>query len=393
MSSLLAPGIWLLLGAEGAASAYLTGLAGLALWRKPRPPAAEAGKPWRLAVIVPAHDEEALLPRLLASLAGQEYPADLYAVHVIADNCGDATAVLARAAGVAVHERDEPESPGKGQAIAWLLPRLPAAASDAYVFVDADSIVEPGFLAALARELDAGHLALQASYRVADPDRAPLVTLRALAFALMHELRGRGKARLGLSCGIWGNGFVLRREALERVAWQSFSGVEDAEQHLLLVLAGLRVAFAPEARVYGDMPASFRAAGSQQRRWEAGRLALLRRYGLRLAVAAGRRRDGAAAAALLELALPPLSLLLSAEAVLAALAWTLGSAEARLVALAAPAGLLFYVAVGFRLSGLRPRSYLALLHAPGYVLWKIALYAREALRRAEPAWVRTNREG
>ncbi len=322
---------------------------------------------------MPAHDEEALLTRLLASLAGQEYPADLYAVHVIADNCGDATAALARAAGVAVHERDEPESPGKGQAIAWLLPRLPATASDAYVFVDADSIVEPGFLAALARELDAGHLALQASYRVADPERAPLVTLRALAFALMHELRGRGKARLGLSCGIWGNGFVLRREALERVAWQSFSGVEDAEQHLLLVLAGLRVAFVPEARVYGDMPASFRAAGSQQRRWEAGRLALLRCYGLRLAVAAGRRRDGAAAAALFELALPPLSLLLSAEVVLAALAWTLGSAEARLVALAAPVGLLFYVAVGFRLSGLRPRSYLALLHAPGYVLWKVAL--------------------
>ena len=201
----------------------------------------------------------------------------------------------------------------------------------------------------------------------------------------MHELRGRGKARLGLSCGIWGNGFVLRREALERVAWQSFRR-GGRRTHLLLVLAGLRVAFVPEARVYGDMPASFRAAGSQQRRWEAGRLALLRRYGLRLAVAAGRRRDGAAAAALFELALPPLSLLLSAEVVLAALAWTLGSAEARLVALAAPVGLLFYVAVGFRLSGLRPRSYLTLLHAPGYVLWKVALYAREALRRAEPAW-------
>ena len=126
MSSILAPSLWLLLAAEGAASAYLAGLAGLALWRKPRPALTEAARPWRLAVIVPAHDEEALLTRLLASLAGQEYPADLYAVHVIADNCGDATAALARAAGVAV---------------------LSATASDAYVFVDADSIVEPGFLA------------------------------------------------------------------------------------------------------------------------------------------------------------------------------------------------------------------------------------------------------
>ena len=342
---------------------------------------------------MPAHDEEALLPRLLTSLAEQDYPCDLTEVHVIADNCSDGTAAVGRRAGVTVHERDEPEQPGKGQAIAWLLPRLLEGEADACVFIDAESFVERDFLTALGRRLTEGNLALQASYRVAEPESAPLVTLRALGFSLMHELRGRGKARLGVSCGIWGNGFALTREALTRVGWQSFSGVEDAEQHLRLVLDEVRVVFVPEARVFGDMPVSYRSAASQQRRWEAGRLALLRRYWRPLLGAAIGRRDASSAAALFELALPPLSLLVSLELSLTVLAMAFASQAALAVASSALVGLLVYVVVGFALSGLRPRAYLALLHAPGYVLWKVALYAREALRRAEPRqWSRTSRE-
>ena len=393
MSAPLTGAIALLLAPGAAASAYLATLAGLALLPKRKPATQAHGPATRFAVVVPAHNEEALLPRLLESLSAQDYPADRFSVHVIADNCSDATAETGRSHGAAVHERREPDRPGKGQAIAWLLPLLAGPETEAYAFVDADSTIDANFLAAMSSRLGRGERALQASYRVADPESAPLVTLRAIAFALMHELRGRGKARLGVSCGIWGNGIVLAREVVERTSWQSFSSVEDAEQHIRLVLDGVKVTFVPETSVYGFMPSSLGSAAGQQQRWEAGRLALLRRYWRPLLGAAVSRRNGSAAVLLLELAIPPLSVLLIGELGVTALAWLFGSPAAKLLSAAAIGGLAAYISVGLTLSGLRPRAYLALAHAPRYVFWKAWLYVRELRRRAEPAWTRTTRDG
>ncbi|HWC30196.1 MAG TPA: glycosyltransferase family 2 protein, partial [Dehalococcoidia bacterium] len=211
-------------GAAGATltSGYLAGMALAALSNRKGPPEGPSGST-RFAVIIPAHDEEAMLPQTLRSLALQTYPHELYEVHVIADNCSDRTAALARDLGATVHERHDPANPGKGQAIAWLLPQL-TSKPDVYVFIDADTTVDPDLLVAFDRRFASGSDALQASYRVSDPESAPLITLRALAFGLMHELRGRAKARLGLSIGIWGNGFALSRSVLEEIGWLSFSG-------------------------------------------------------------------------------------------------------------------------------------------------------------------------
>ncbi len=395
MTAIVSALVWPLVALSAAFSAYLGGLATLALLPRRSGAAgvrsaADADSP-RLAVVVPAHNEEELLPRLLESLDRQTYAGDRFSVHVIADNCSDATAAVARSFGATAHERVEPQRRGKGQAIAWLLPRLLETDAGAFVFIDADSLVDAAFLETLARHLARGETALQASYRVAEPESAPLVTLRALAFALMHELRGRAKARLGVSCGIWGNGMALQRDLLADMGWESFSSVEDAEQHLKLVLGGTKVRFVPETSVYGFMPASLGAAAGQQTRWEAGRLALLRAYWRPLASRALAARDLSAAVTLAELALPPLSVVVALELAAAAIAAAFGGSAARAIGLAAPLGLAFYVAAGFGLSGLRPRSYLALLHAPGYVLWKLALYGRELLRRRDPAWVRTAR--
>jgi cellulose synthase/poly-beta-1,6-N-acetylglucosamine synthase-like glycosyltransferase len=374
-----------------AASGYLALLAGLSFFGATRPRASVKERA-RLTVVVPAHNEEQLLPALLACFKAQTYPSALFAVHVIADNCTDATPSIARHFGVNVHERHAPEAPGKGQAIAWLLPLLPGDA-DAYVFVDADSTVGPSFLEALNESLQDGHPALQASYRVADPDSAPLVTLRALAFALIHEVRGRAKLALGVACGIWGNGFVLRREQLEEVGWSAFSGVEDAEQHLRIVLSGASVRFVPEATVLGHMPATFRTAESQQRRWEAGRLALLRRWSGPLMCSFIRTGNSSVLVAALELALPPLSVVVALVLLGVGLAVAVGSLVQLIASLVAAACLGFYIMRGLMLCDLKASSYLSLWQAPRYVLWKLLLYARELQRGSEPAaWIRTARE-
>jgi cellulose synthase/poly-beta-1,6-N-acetylglucosamine synthase-like glycosyltransferase len=381
---------WLLVALPAAASGYLATLAGLALLGRPKGPSSSP-QLTRFAIVVPAHNEELLLPRLLESLNAQDYPRDRFQVHVIADNCSDATAAVARRYGAEAHERHDLANPGKGQAIAWLLPQLDEPAIDAFVFVDADSQVEPPFLSTLNDYLSAGYLALQASYRVAEAESAPLVTLRAMAFALMHELRGRAKARLGLSCGLWGNGIALKREVLEKVSWGSFSSVEDAEQHLKLVLSGINVRFVPETSVFGHMPGTLRSSEGQQQRWEAGRLALLRRY-WRPLLGGAAKGNASAASSLIELALPPLSVLLAGEVLVAGIAAAFAPPAAKLAAVVALGGLGFYVVSGMLLSGLRPRSYLALAHAPGYVLWKVWLYARELVRRTDSAWTRTTRD-
>src|SRR5262245_28516768 len=110
------------------------------------------------AILVPAHNEELLLGRLLDSLARLDYPPDRYTVHVVADNCTDATAPLARAAGATVFERNDTSKRGKGFALHWLLEQMSKAGMrpDAYVVVDADSVVAPDFLRAMACELARG---------------------------------------------------------------------------------------------------------------------------------------------------------------------------------------------------------------------------------------------
>jgi cellulose synthase/poly-beta-1,6-N-acetylglucosamine synthase-like glycosyltransferase len=381
--------LWLGLAGAAATSSYLAALAAAAFIR-PRPAGRTPGRT-RFAVIVPAHNEEAMLTKTLRSIFAQAYPRELYSVHVIADNCSDRTAALASELGAVTHGRTDPANPGKGQAIAWLLPQL-TPDHDATVFIDADSTIDEHFLEAFDRRFQAGADVLQASYRVADPQSAPLVTLRALAFSLMHEVRGRGKARLGLSVGIWGNGFAMSRRVLERFGWSSFSGTEDAEQHIQLVLNGVRVTFAPEAKVYGHMPASFKAAQSQQRRWEAGRLTLLRRYWLRLVRATVLRANPSAGVALIDVALPPLSIIVAGDCAIFGLVLLFGNAKQVLLASMVIIGLGVYIGAGFYFARLPLRAFLALRQAPSYVLWKLWLYALELPRRKDPTWIRTSRD-
>ena len=128
-------------------SAYLLVLtvAGL-LPRKRRP---ESGAPeTRFAILVPAHDEEAGIGRTLKAFETLDYPSELFSVHVVADNCADATADVVRQSPWTVHERTAPDDPGKGPALNWLLDRLVASGDpfDAIVIVDADTTVDSGFL-------------------------------------------------------------------------------------------------------------------------------------------------------------------------------------------------------------------------------------------------------
>ncbi len=346
-------------------------------------------------MVVPAHDEELLIRRVVGSLLAIDYPPDLYQIHVIADNCTDRTAELARAQGVTVHERQDPEHRGKGYALRWLFGPLLAdpAGGAAFVIVDADSLVNRGFLRALDRRLSRGAVAIQAYDTVLNIEASWGTALRFIAFALLHYLRPLGRKLFNGSAGLKGNGMCFRRDLLESTNWGAFSVTEDLEFHLDLLLRGDVVEFAPDAVVWSEMPVSLRAAHAQNVRWESGRLELLQRFVPRILGAAFAQRRFVLFDAAMEHIISPFSVSFATAVLVlgAALIW--GQPAVIGLALFVLFGQIAYILTGLLLVGAPRKVFLALIYAPFYVLWKLAMWVPMAIgkRHRSTEWVRTAR--
>jgi hypothetical protein len=377
-----------------AAWAYQGALLAAAALPRSRAPRSSPDGRLHLAVLVPAHDEEGGIAQAVGALRAAAYPADRRRVVVIADNCTDATAQEARAAGAEVWERDDPDHRGKGPALSWALGKLldGGAPPDAVVFVDADCLASPNLLEALDDALAAGADVVQADYVVSNPDESPVAALRFAGFRLVNTLRPLGLSRLGLSAGLLGSGMAMRRAVLQAVPWSAFGVTEDREYHLELVANGYRVAFASEASVQSAMPTTHASAESQQLRWEAGNVALARAWVPRLVHEGVRARDVGRLHAAAAMLVAPQSGLAVAEVASLAVASVFGPREA--VRRAAGLGAVHAAYVLGGLALLRaPRSvYAALPQAVPLVARKAGMLAGIAAGRRRPAgWERTAR--
>jgi GT2 family glycosyltransferase len=387
----------LLLLAQGGlalASSYLLGLLVAARSSAAPTTTPTQAPPLDLAVIVPAHDEEPGIGQTLASLAACEYPAPHRRTIVIADNCSDGTAVVAREYGAEVWERTDPGNRGKGHALAWALERLFAETDppDAVVMVDADCTVSANLLEACDRHLADGAEAIQVDYVAGNPEDSPTAALRFAGFALADTVRFLGKERLGLSCGLVGTGMAFPRRVLEQVPWTVTGLMEDGEYHMRLVLEGTRTRFVREAWVSQPVPTNRRASSEQQARWEKGKLDMIRAWTPRLLGAGIARQDPVRIHAGLECLVPPQSVL-ALGGLLGAAAGALGR-RPRLLALSllTLGGQTAFVLGGLRLVRAPASVYRALPTAPVLIAGKIALYARLASGRGPRGWVRTERE-
>jgi cellulose synthase/poly-beta-1,6-N-acetylglucosamine synthase-like glycosyltransferase len=357
-------------------------------------------RPRHYAVLIPAHDEERLIGSCLDSLAAVRYPSELVHVHVVADNCSDATVAIARGRGAEVHERIAPDDPGKGPALVWAWRRLVARGDtyDAVVILDADTTVNTEFFAAMDAEFDAGAEAVQSYYSVRDAEQSPVTAFRAAALAARHYLRPLGRVTLGGSAGLHGNGMVFAAPVLNKYEWTSHL-TEDIELQLELLLEGTKVAFAPDAVVSAEMPTTLAASQTQHARWERGRVEMARRYVPALARRAGSASGVdrvACADAAFDLALPPFSVVVAVTAAWSGLA-LVGAARRRqlglsgVVALTAGVTQTVYVLSALRMVEASPAVYRSLLGAPRIVAWKVRLWAGQLGRRTGVTWVRTAR--
>jgi cellulose synthase/poly-beta-1,6-N-acetylglucosamine synthase-like glycosyltransferase len=308
------------------------------------------------AVLVPAHNEEHTLPAALRSLAVLDYPPELVRVYVVADNCTDRTAEVARAAGAECAVRDDPARRGKGYALAFGLERVLKTSPDVLLILDADCELNPDAL----RELDAafalGAEAVQAAVQSGNVDDGPAGFVAAVG-ATFDAATAAGRDRLGFSVPLRGTGMAFRRALLERIPWTAFGLVEDAEYGSRLKAAGVRVRYCAGAEVLSEAPPSVADLCRQRRRWR-----------------------GAGLLASKPLVLAHLALTLAASAACGFVAWPAG--------LFGVFGLLYLRAV--LAVGLTRRRAGFLLRSPGVVL-RLGWVTLAGLVRRSGVWERTTR--
>jgi len=224
--------------------------------------------PRSFAILIPAHNEESTLPATLRSVAWLDYPADRVRVFVVADNCSDRTADVARAAGASSFVRDDPTHRGKGLAVAFGLDRLAGEDADIILILDADCTLSPNALYELDAAFAAGADVAQTAVRSRNADEGPAGYVAAIG-AEFDDGVAAGRSRLGKSVPLRGTGMAFRREVLGWVRWCTDSPVEDAEYDRQLRVAGGRVRYCGRAVVSCEAPAGAGELYQQRRRWRA----------------------------------------------------------------------------------------------------------------------------
>lgn len=348
----------------------------------------------RFDVVVPAHDEESGIERTVRSLLRMDWPAERFRVFVVADNCTDATAAVARSAGATVLERTDATRRGKGFALRFAFDQLlQDGRADAIAVVDADAEVSANFLEAFAARIERGERALQARNMILNPWASWRTQLLTIAVAAFHIVRSRARERLGLSCGVRGNGWCVTSGLLREHPYQYYSLAEDLEYGIALGLAQCRVAYVDEACSNAEMVSSERIARTQRQRWEQGRLEIVRTHAMPLLIAAARARSAICLDLAFDLLLLPLSYVAISIAVLiaasAAAGWLAPELRGWIWWSVGCAGVLvLHVLRGWQVSGLGLRGLAALARVPGYILWKfLVLFERKTTE-----WIRTERE-
>ncbi|MGB0733096.1 MAG: glycosyltransferase family 2 protein [Pontibacterium sp.] len=339
----------------------------------------------KFAIVIPAHNETLLIEDTVKAALNQNYDKDNYKVVVIADNCTDDTAEKARNVGAHVIERSGP--PGKGQALYHAFEGLLKEEWDGFLIVDADSLLHKEAMHVLDYELSNGSKVVQLQYAIRNPEDSVRTRALELGMASYNALRPKGRTMLGMSSGIFGNGFCISREALENVPYLAHSIVEDIEYHIHLLKSGYKTVFTDKACVHAEMPTSTEASETQRVRWEHGRWITIKTYAKELWKLT-LKGDKCAFDGLTDVLTPPAMLTLF-PLIFAAL---FGDMTVRLIALF----LFLSLVAHYLIASMKYGSFSGLirvgLYVPWYLVWKTWVTASSIIRNPNIGWNRTGRE-
>ncbi len=345
------------------------------------------------AILVPAHDESAVIADTIRSIQKQLRPNDR--LIVIADNCSDSTASIARAEGAEVLERQDDERRGKGFALQHGLQHLMESPPDVVVVIDADCFLGEHCLDRIIDRAAIGGRPVQAAYHMTVPDGATGVdVISALAVLVKNRVRPRGMQRMGLPTLLTGSGMAFPWGLLRRVPFAGNHIVEDMQLSVDMALAGHPAVACTDAQIHAPLPSVRRAARTQRTRWEHGHLHMMFTQAPRLAIAGVRECRIRLLALALDICVPPLALFGSYLLMLTVLGLSLGVGAHNWSLFIAGFGASVLLTASILISwwrfGRSIAGFRQLLMVPYYIIEKMPIYLGFLFRRQQK-WVRTER--
>jgi cellulose synthase/poly-beta-1,6-N-acetylglucosamine synthase-like glycosyltransferase len=350
------------------------------------------------AVLIPAHNEEAVLERTLTILSKQDYPRDRWEVYVIADYCEDRTVEVARQNGAICYERTTGQRGRKAYPLAWGIEQVlhSERVYDAFVVLDADSRLSSDFLKAMNNALAEGYRALQGQHVILNPQDSSFAALAEVDMRLNNFLHNRAKCNLGLSARLMGDAMVFTSDLMREYGWPTGSLGEDREYGLFLVERGVNIYYVPGAVSQGQAPVHWGDATKQRLRWYGGVFHIRREFGFGLLRTALSSRNWSALDLAIELLLPSFSVfVLLSIAVLGlclVLKWIGLALFLPLWISLASAGLWgVFPFLALLVDGAPLSVFRAIIHAPAYLLWRVGVGLKVWFKRGRVNWVRTKR--
>ncbi len=241
----------------------------------------------RFMAIIPAHNEASVIENLIISLKNQDYPKELYDIYVIADNCTDATATIAKEAGAIVYKRFDTENKTKGYALKWFLDQKikEDAPYDAFCVFDADNIVDVNFLKNMNKKLCQGETVVQGYRDIKNPTDSWITAGYAIFYWMMNRFYHLARYNIGLSPLINGTGFMVKFDVIKPNGWDTATLTEDIEFSLKRIISGNKLGWAKDAIVYDEQPVGFKQSWKQRSRWTVGHIQCMQLYTKELALA------------------------------------------------------------------------------------------------------------
>lgn len=241
-------------------------------------------KKLRLAIITAAHNEEKVIFETVKSIFGNDYPKKLFEVFVVADNCTDKTAEVAKNAGATVWERNDSAHIGKGYAIFTAFKKILSEEKqyDAVVIIDADNITDKNFLKETACSLQGECMAVQGCIKAKNPYSSWVSAAYHITHLCLNTLYQKARHNIDFPVQLNGTGFALKTELIKNLSWDLSCLTEDMEITVKMALSGIYASYNENAVVYDEKPVDFKTSYNQRIRWMQGQSDVLSRFAVPL---------------------------------------------------------------------------------------------------------------
>ena len=238
-------------------------------------------EPHRITVLIAARNEEAVIGQLIDSVKNQDYPGELVKICVIADNCSDSTAHIARSKGATVFEREDKLRVGKGYALDFALKRLLAEDdAEAYLVLDADNLLKRNFITEINRYFSSGYEVVTGYRNTKNFSDNWISAGYALWFLRESQFVNRPRQRLGTCSVVMGTGFLFSRKIAEEMGGWKYHGLsEDTDFSMDRICRGKMIGYCESAMLYDEQPVSFSQSWRQRLRWIRGSFEMFKKHG------------------------------------------------------------------------------------------------------------------